>query len=236
VDKNHILDEIRRVTRENSGVPLGKNKFYADTGIKESDWSGKYWARWGDAVREAGFEPNKMQGAYDKQIVVEKFIGLMRELGHFPVRNEMRLKARRDKTFPNEKTFGPGHLLVGRIRKFCEGRAEYSDVLAMCPSAEPNSGSGATKESATDADIGFVYLLKSGRYYKIGRTNAAGRRERELQILLPERANIVHKIKTDDPPGIETYWHKRFETKHRNGEWFELSAPDVNAFRRRKFM
>jgi len=234
MDKGHILDEIRRTAKENGGIALGTRRFYAETGIKTSDWNGKYWARWGDAIREAGLEPNKLQGAYDQQVVVEKFVNLMRELGHFPVRSEMRLKSRQDKTFPNEKTFGSRHLLVGRVRKFCEGRAEYADTLAMCPSCETNSDSNPLRDS--EIEIGFVYLLKSGRYYKIGKTNSAGRRERELQIQLPEKANIVHKIKTDDPDGIELYWHRRFEAKRGNGEWFELTAQDVNAFRRRKFM
>jgi hypothetical protein len=35
---------------------------------------------------------------------------------------------------------------------------------------------------------------------------------------------------------VDTYWHKRFAEKRRGGEWFELSAADVKAFRRRKFM
>ncbi len=90
--------------------------------------------------------------------------------------------------------------------------------------------------SIASADTGFVYLLRSGRYHKIGKTNSFGRRERDLAIQLPEKATTVHVIRTDDPSGIEAYWHRRFEAKRKNGEWFELDAADVRAFKRRKFM
>ena len=85
-------------------------------------------------------------------------------------------------------------------------------------------------------EVGFVYLMKSGRYYKIGRSNSSGRREYELAIQLPDRADKMHEIRTDDPVGIEAYRHNRFESKRKNGEWFDLTPPDIKTFRRRKFM
>ena len=88
----------------------------------------------------------------------------------------------------------------------------------------------------TDVEFWYVYLMKSGRFYKIGRSNSVERRNYDLGIKLPEDLSIVHKIKTDDPIGIEAYWHKRFEEKRKKGEWFDLSSDDVKAFKRRKFM
>ena len=112
----------------------------------------------------------------------------------------------------------------------------HEDVISICkPHALPSTPV-MEEDCAEQLVIRFVYLLRSGRYYKIGRSNAAGRRERELVIQPPEKAQTVHVIRTDGPVGIESYWHRRFEEKQKNGEWFELTPLDVKAFRRRKFM
>ena len=79
--------------------------------------------------------------------------------------------------------------------------------------------------------------MKYAKFYKIGRSNSSvGRRNYELNVQMPEEVTLIHEIKTDDPVGIEAYWHKRFEDKRKSGEWFDLDLKDVQAFKRRKFM
>jgi len=146
---------------------------------------------------------------------------------------------RADSSFPNDKTFtrfGSKQRLAAKILDYCKGKPGYEDVSALCSAiAERPSARGESGDD-TEMAIGFVYLMKAGRYHKIGRSNSTGRREYELGIQLPEKPNTVHTIRTDDPPGIEEYWHKRFEGRRKNGEWFELTSADIKAFRRRKFM
>jgi hypothetical protein len=129
-------------------------------------------------------------------------------------------------------------VLAAQLEKFCRDRGE-NDLAELCAVAAKTDNAkdaeGVPEETAT-GELGYVYWMKAGRFFKIGRTNALGRRERELVIQLPEAAKVVHSIKTDDPVGIEEYWRRRFRDRRKNGEWFELTAQDLAAFRRRKFM
>ena len=66
-------------------------------------------------------------------------------------------------------------------------------------------------------------MLRLGKHYKIGKSFSVPRRHKEIAIELPEKPDVIHVITTDDPTGIEAYWHKRFDEKHTNGEWFALT-------------
>lgn len=237
--KEHILAEIRRTAIANGGVSLGQARFSAETGIRYTDWHGKYWARFGDAVREAGFQANRMNAPYPDSELLEKLAALVRDLGKFPVAGELRLRARTDPSFPSHNVFhrlGNKAMIAAKLLNYALEHG-YDDVASICsPLAVPPAEVEEDRSVSGALQFGSVYLLKSGRYYKVGRTNSIGRRERELAIQLPERAVVVHSIKTDDPAGIENYWRARFQDRRKNGEWFELRADDIAAFKRRKFM
>ena len=238
--KTHILSEIKRTATANGGVPLGKRRFASETGIKESDWFGKFWTRWSEALREAGLTPNRLQGPYDRAGLLDKYAMFVQELGRLPTSGELRLKRHADSAFPSHNVFagrlGNKAQLLAALHEHCQDRTEYADVVRLCDSHLPSSRKETDDTEPSNEQIGFVYLIKSGRFYKIGRSNAAGRRQYELAIQLPEKVILVHQIKTDDPAGIEAYWHNRFKERRKNGEWFELKAADVSAFKRRKFM
>jgi len=239
INRQHIINEIKRTAEANGGIPLGTERFFAETGIRTSDWFGKYWARWGDALIEAGYKPNEMQGSYEDDWVIEKLISVIRELGRFPSSGDLRLKAKQEKDFPSHNVFsrvGKKAELVKKTIEYCGNRGGFDEVLRICEeiAVAIHPESNGTQQGQTE--LGYVYLMKSGRYYKIGRTAALGRREYELGIQLPDKVMTVHAIKTDDPAGIEGYWHKRFQDRRKNGEWFELTADDVKAFKKRKFM
>jgi hypothetical protein len=241
-DKQHILDEIKRLAAENDGDPVGLRTFVTDTGISQPEIY-RHWVRWGDAVAEAGYERNELNQAYDEIALLRKLYDFITELGRFPVKNEFRMKAR-SVEFPSYNTFrriGTKQQLAAKIIQHCRDLDGYDDVFRICSAID------ATEDVEDDADIppgtikrGYVYMLlmKTGtkRYYKIGKTVHVERRKDQISIQLPEDVTEIHSIRTDDAYGIEEYWHKRFKHKKTKGEWFALSADDIKAFKQRKFM
>ena len=226
----------------NAGTPPGRLAFESETGIGESGWRGVYWARWNDAVREAGLVPNKVTTAYPPENLLKHLARVTQDIGHVPTFSELRLEARKSPGFPSEKTFarlGSKPEMIARLLTFCRSEQGLGAVAVICEKAIaeiPPEGKDDGRETEGD---GFVYLIKSGRHYKIGRTNDPDRRERELLYQTVDRNVRVHTIRTDDPAGIEMYWQRRFVDKRvrPDGEWFALNARDVAAFcRRKKFM
>jgi hypothetical protein len=177
-----------------------------------------------------------MQQAYDDDQVVDALIAFILEIDRFPTSAELRLRRREDSSFPSRGVFsrlGRKGDLARLVVDRCEALDTHARAVEIArPFAEvpPPDAPSAEQPSET----GFVYLIKAGPYYKIGRTNSIGRREYELAIQLPEKPEVLHLIETDDPTGVEAYWHNRFANRRTRGEWFDLSRADIRAFRRWK--
>src|ERR1022692_402684 len=105
MNKEQIINEIQRTAAANGGTPLGWRRFEEESGIRYYDWYGQFWTRWGDAVREAGFEPNRMSTAYEDTFLLEKLVFLTRRLDRVPIQGDLLLAPKTDPTFPSEKVF-----------------------------------------------------------------------------------------------------------------------------------
>lgn len=237
MNKHEIISEIKRIAEKCNGKAPGFQRFAAETGLRKSDWYPNIWLRWGDAIREAGCQPNDFTTAYKKDFLITKYIELTRELGHFPIEGELRLKGRNNMDFPSHSAFsqlGSKQERVQKIAEYCKGKHEFDDITSLCSVVAKSNIKKPNLLNSDSGNVGYVYLIRHGARndFKIGRTNNPIRREGEIRLELPEKVQPVHYIETDDPAGIENYWHLRFASKRKEGEWFSLSAEDVRAFKR----
>ncbi|MDC9018699.1 GIY-YIG nuclease family protein [Mycobacterium marinum] len=191
-------------------------------------------------MAEAGFAPNVMNvQKLDDDSSLRELAPVTRRLGRFPTDAHLRMERRNNPNFPSEKVFtnrlGRKANQIARLRVFAQSTDGLADVLEIL--AQEQVADQTVSETTSDDAHGYVYMIRSGKYCKVGHASHVGRREYEVGLQLPERVELIHSFATDDPPGIERYWHQRFSDRRRNGEWFRLSAADIAAFKgRRKFM
>lgn len=181
--------------------------------------------------------PNQWTERLDSDEVLAGIIGACRHYRRLPTNAEIDLLRKSDPAIPSNQAirrhFGTRATLLSALAQWTTENDDSADIIAMLPAVLPTPTTVAsTKARQTD---GFVYLLKSGDHYKVGRSENLERRIKEVGISLPEAVILVHSIRTDDPSGIEAYWHRRFADKRSNGEWFKLTSLDISAFKKRKY-
>jgi len=243
MDRETILAEIKRTARD--GKALGRDAFTKETGISERAWSGRFWARWSDAVREAGLEARTMQGAHAQDFVFDRLLELTRRLGRFPTVPEMDMERIQDSSFPSSRSitrrWDRKSMFDGLIA-YALKNDQWADLVEILQRATPQGANEIEQADPGPQDYGHVYLIKSGKVYKVGSSRAVYSRTATVVRQSPLGGELIHTISTDDPEGIERYWHERFGSSRINGsnkmsgEWFSLSAADVAAFKRRKTM
>lgn len=235
--KEHILSEIKRLATERGGS-ISIRAFCSETGLSEHQILGVYWPRWNDALLEAGVDIKSFSVPRTSDTaVIENFVQLIQKLQQWPTENDLRIERRRNSSFPSVQVIRRVRKtspFASRIVSYCADRADLTEVKRIANEVAKSEGDN-TSDKRNTLVAGYVYMMKSGHRYKIGRTNSPSRRQREIRLDLPDPTSVVHTIATDDPTGVEAYWHKRFQDKRvRDTEFFDLDRSDVTAFKRWK--
>ncbi|RWB72944.1 MAG: GIY-YIG nuclease family protein [Mesorhizobium sp.] len=234
--KAEILRQIKRLADED-GSPPGRARFQNATGIKYHEWRGLIWRTWSDALEEAGFTPKSFTGPIAADVVLTAVIELARQLKRFPNSSDLLFESSNNPEFPSAKTIMQRWKmteLADAVRALSENLGD-SETIAYSVGylASARSKESVEKdETASNESIGYVYMIRYGKDFKIGRTSSLTRRSRQVQIELPESTDLIHSILTDDPAGIEAYWHRRFASYRGSGEWFRLPKHEVAAFKK----
>ena len=82
--------------------------------------------------------PNKFNTAIDNDAAIEKLIGFIKEIGHFPVYREFLVKANQDPMFPSDSVFakfGGKQKLAVVVVNYCRMRGPWDDVVEICTEA-----------------------------------------------------------------------------------------------------
>ncbi|MCO6186301.1 GIY-YIG nuclease family protein [Rhizobium sp. L1K21] len=231
--RQEILNSIKSIAADNGGRPPGMTKFESVTGIKKHEWRSRIWRNWSDALIEAGFIPNTLQKAYSDEELLDTVLQVSEKLGRFPTTGDLDYEVPRLGSHVSPKTIQarwPMPKLAERLAEFAmqKGKTKIAELARKYQKPVDGLISEGNEASAK----GYVYLQKHGSDYKIGYTTSLNKRGRQVQIELPQEIELVHSILTDDPQGVEFYWHKRFADKRTRGEWFRLTKSEIAAFKR----
>lgn len=76
---------------------------------------------------------------------------------------------------------------------------------------------------------GFVYVVRSGKFFKIGFTNQSiEKRISTLQTGSPSPKILVLHFEAENPSILEKELHGKFKNKRIDGEWFALADSDID--------
>jgi len=133
-----------------------------------------------------------------------------------------------------------GGSVAEQLLEWCRSRPDHANALAILERNASEQKAPTRLPRSAKVINGYVYLMrygKSGRDYKIGMSDDPPRRHAQISAMFPGELTVIHVIETDDPAGIERYWHERFAEKRvaSKREIYRLISDDVAAFKRRKY-
>jgi hypothetical protein len=241
MDRESVKTQIERTVAANDGKPLSTKAFFERTNLTESALQRAGLPDYPTALEAFGYQRNERSQLLSDDQLFEPLAQLVRRLGRFPKRREFRVERYQNDSFPGGRNYsrrGKQEPLDIALVNWARTKESFQDVVRILDSASSTKKRDGIAKRPRKIINGYVYLMRYGRGkdYKIGFTENVARREAQLDMISPSDVRIVWKIETDDPKGIEEYWHKRFKDRRLGTkEVFRLTAEDIAAFKRRKY-
>jgi hypothetical protein len=207
--RDHIVEEIRRLAQENGAVP-GARTFGQQTGIREAAWRGVYWARWSEAITEAGLTPN---GTSEERRIADDDLLMQlafacRDLGHVPTVAELRLYRRQHPDFPDFKTierrFNGFRGMAARIREWAAGRADFGDIASLVPPSAPTETHMSEPRFSRRTVLAAIEVFERMSHAEFSRLlrrlgSSYAKRIRGEEVSLTKRLNDLIDLFDQDP-------------------------------------
>ena len=118
-------------------------------------------------------------------------------------------------------------------KKFVKASEELAERMK---NAEPRERrkrreiSKVSQKAKTKSAAGYIYIMKSGGWYKIGMTSRKSGRLGEIRVLFPI-VKLITQIACEDAGKVETYLHKKYKKQRITHEWYKLTKQDIQWFK-----
>lgn len=187
MNRDQFIQRIRELAAER-GDHIGFRECLKEVGLSEGWLRGQPWFNgWNKLLTDLGlqtrrFEPPQRNAADS----VATLVDLVRRLGRWPTEDELRRERASNKAIAS----------TAYIRKLRRS-GELAALLAPYAEADPTNQTLRTLiadasrpeeseivTSSKDRVQGYVYMLRSGRKYKIGKSTDPSRRFREIRGIM----------------------------------------------------
>jgi hypothetical protein len=175
MDKQKILDLIKESADKAGGAALGARTFYKQYGLTDNDIR-KYWDNYNDAVEEAGYPRNEPLRAYEKEEILSAYLSLViKEKGKFPWSKAYARRTRGNPDLPAAgtltKRFPRKYDLLLALKEYVSEHETPDEILTLIDDELDSAIPPEVVDEAAGLIEGYVYLMKSGKSYRIGRSS-----------------------------------------------------------------
>ena len=119
----------------------------------------------------------------------------------------------------------PSHLARDAIWQLMARNPIYPKKYPKPPSIKDKPIDDLNSAERLRALKGYVYLIQSGDYYKIGVTrNHPHERAQALDTAAHNGADVVGFLYVDMPYAVEAELHKKYSKYRKRGEWFAFET------------